>query len=185
MILNSRQRGIAALPITIGVMTVVFLVIVVTLSIGFSELFVAERGKEYRAGLYASDFGANEILLRLAQDPTYPDNTASLSVSNCPAAGYNLSSLAPTGTTIGVKLTTIDAGLSSADCTAASTACPELTIICPASYPGNGDKVRTVTSTACPKTTDTVEGLTTVESTVITRIEQNGKLSICSWKGNQ
>ena len=154
---NLSQKGVVALPITVGVMLIVFILVISVLSVGFSELQVADQGKKFQGGYYAADLGIQETLMRLTQDPV---------VFECPSGGCDLSSIAEGISSLQVVLTK---ALGQAE---ADAACPEF--ISDIS-PGN-DVVQFMTSTAIVGNQSAV-----VQSRAAVKIDNQGKLTLCNW----
>lgn len=70
MIHNSKQSGIAALPITLSVMAIALLVALTLALVGFSELLTSKSSKEAKEAFYVAEFGVQDALMRLARGVT-------------------------------------------------------------------------------------------------------------------
>lgn len=154
---SHTEVGVAALPVVVGVMLVVFVIVVTTLTIGFSELLVSQKGEKLRAGVYDSDLGVEEVLIRLTRNPGYPDIASTTPL--------NLSGLAGGGGSLLVTLSTSLAAQAPADC-------PELAV-----DTTSGDQVRTIASAA-----ETAQKASVVETRAVVKIDSQGKLTLCSWE---
>jgi len=156
---NVPERGIAALPVVVGVMLVVFIIVITALSIGFSELSISQRGAETKEGFYESSLGIEEMLIRLTRDPALSDTFL-------PTVDYSpyIQSLIDPQNTITVTLST---SLTQGD---AEADCPELIVDLT-----QGDAVRIITSRVETKNQSAV-----VESKAVVKTDSQGKLTLCN-----
>jgi len=153
------QAGVTALPVTVVVMLIVFIVVMSVLSIGFSELRLAEQGTKFQEGYYESDLGIQETLMRLTQDPGFI-------CPGPPASTCDFSALAQGNNTLHVMLTQASSQGE------ADAACPEFIT----NLLDDGDVVQSMTSTAAVENQSAV-----VQTKAVVKIDSRGKLTLCNW----